>query len=155
MRQIAIIPSNGASNADTFYRQVIEPQMDKYVQIVFLFDYDKEGLNGWKSINKIGSPKISAIFYQSDYSEVKDTNIKNVTAEDSFMVEDLFSPNAYKEKVEYIHRKNSHKDFRCNNQGKTTEAIKHHIEDNYSSFNEEWFDGYKSLLEKLINIFPV
>lgn len=153
LRQVAIIPSNSASNADTFYRQVIEPQLDKYEQIVFLFDYDKEGVNGWNGITKIRDPKTKAIFYQSDYSEIKDTNVKNVNAEDTFMVEDLFSPNAYKEKVEYIHMKHSHKDFRCNNQGKTTEAIKKHIENNYSSFDDDWFDGYKNVLNKLIDIF--
>lgn len=153
LRQVAIIPSNSASNADTFYRQVIEPQLDKYEQIVFMFDYDKEGVNGWNGITKIRDPKTKAIFYQSDYSEIKDTNVKNVNAEDTFMVEDLFSPNAYKEKVEYIHMKHSHKDFRCNNQGKTTEAIKKHIENNYSSFDDDWFDGYKNVLNKLIDIF--
>ena len=151
--QIAIIPSNSASNADTFYQQVIEPQIDKYEQIVFMFDYDKEGVNGWNSITKIRDPKTKAIFYQSDYSEIKDTKVKNVNAEDTFMVEDLFSPNAYKEKVEYIHKKHSHKDFRCNNQGKTTEAIKKHIENNYSSFEDDWFDGYKNVLNKLLDIF--
>lgn len=153
LRQVAIIPSNSASNADTFYRQVIEPQLDKYEQIVFMFDYDKEGVNGWNGITKIRDPKTKAIFYQSDYSEIKDTNVKNVNAEATFMVEDLFSPNAYKEKVEYIHRKHSHKDFRCNDQGKTTEAIKKHIENNYSSFEDDWFDGYKNVLNKLIDIF--
>ena len=153
LRQVAIIPSNSASNADTFYRQVIEPQLDKYEQIVFMFDYDKEGVNGWNGITKIRDPKTKAIFYQSDYSEIKDTNVKNVNAEATFMVEDLFSPNAYKEKVEYIHRKHSHKDFRCNDQGKTTEAIKKHIENYYSSFEDDWFDGYKNVLNKLIDIF--
>lgn len=153
LRQVAIIPSNSASNADTFYRQVIEPQLDKYEQIVFMFDYDKEGVNGWNGITKIRDPKTKAIFYQSDYSEIKDTNVKNVDAEATFMVEDLFSPNAYKEKVEYIHRKHSHKDFRCNDQGKTTEAIKKHIENNYSRFEDDWFDGYKNVLNKLIDIF--
>lgn len=153
LRQVAIIPSNSASNAETFYRQVIEPQLDKYEQIVFMFDYDKEGVNGWNGITKIRDPKTKAIFYQSDYSEIKDTNVKNVNAEATFMVEDLFSPNAYKEKVEYIHRKHSHKDFRCNDQGKTTEAIKKHIENNYSSFEDDWFDGYKNVLNKLIDIF--
>lgn len=153
LRQVAIIPSNSASNADTFYRQVIEPQLDKYEQIVFMFDYDKEGVNGWNGITKIRDPKTKAIFYQSDYSEIKDTNVKNVNAEATFMVEDLFSPNAYKEKVEYIHRKHSHKDFRCNDQGKTTEAIKKHIENNFSSFEDDWFDGYKNVLNKLIDIF--
>lgn len=153
LRQVAIIPSNSASNAETFYRQVIEPQLDKYEQIVFMFDYDKEGVNGWNGITKIRDPKTKAIFYQSDYSEIKDTNVKNVNAEATFMVEDLFSPNAYKEKVEYIHRKHSHKDFRCNDQGRTTEAIKKHIENNYSSFEDDWFDGYKNVLNKLIDIF--
>ncbi len=150
--QIAIIPCNSASNAFTFYDQIIKQQIDKYAQIVYLFDYDKEGLNGWKAITEIKAPQIEAIFYQSDYSEKKETK-DNVTEEKSFMVEDLFPLEAYKEKVEYVHNMKTHKEFRCNKQGKTTEAIKKHIQDNYSSFKDEWFEGYKSILDKLIEIF--
>ncbi len=41
LRQIAIIPSNSAGNADTFYEQVLMPQIEKYDKIVFIFDYDE------------------------------------------------------------------------------------------------------------------
>ena len=50
LSQIAIIPSNSASNADTFYNQVILPQISRYQKIVFLFDFDDGGYSGWKKI---------------------------------------------------------------------------------------------------------
>ena len=153
--QIAIIPSNSASNASTFYEQIIKPQIDKYDQIVYLFDYDTEGLKGWNSITNIGNPKTKAIFYQSDYSEIKDTKEKNIKLVNTFMVEDLFSPDVYYEEiVKDIHKKYSHKDFRCI-QKNTTEAIKTYIQDNYSTFTEDLFDGYKAILDKLIDIFQL
>lgn len=153
LSQIAIIPSNSAGNADTFYEQVLMPQIERYDKIVFIFDYDKGGLDGWKSINKIASDKIIPIFYQNNYDNDYDTERKNIGNNDTYMVEDLFSPESYKEKVEYIHRKNTHKDFRCNEQGKTTDAIKQHIESHYLQFNYEWFNGFKPILDQLINLF--
>jgi len=153
LSQIAIIPSNSAGNADTFYEQVLMPQIEKYDKIVFIFDYDKGGLDGWKNIKDIASDKITPVFYQHNYDNDYDTEKKSISNNDTYMVEDLFSPESYKEKVDYIHNKNTHKDFRCNEQGKTTDAIKKHIESHYLQFNEEWFEGFKPVLDKLITVF--
>lgn len=154
LRQVAIIPSNSASNAYTFYEQVLKPQIEKYEKIVFLFDYDNGGFDGWKKINEIGNSKLTPIFYQEDYSEIKDVNVENIKIEDTFMVEDLFSPKAYEDEVKYIHSMHTHKEFRGNKNKKSmTEIIKNHIQTNYSHFQEDWFEGYKSILDKLIDIF--
>ena len=154
LKQIAIIPAGSAGNAKAMYDDVLSKQVDALELIVFLFDYDKGGLDGWKNIAKLGSDKVIPIFYQDNYVNEYETN-KNITDKDSYMVEDLFSPESYKEKVEYIHKKNTHKEFRCNDQGKTTEAIKKHIENHYSQFKDEWFDRFKPVLDQLISIFKL
>ncbi len=152
LRQVAIIPCNSASNAYTFYEQVLEPQIEKYEKIVFLFDYDDGGLGGWKKIKGIGNSKLTPIFYQKDYSEEKD--VKSIKAEEMFMVEDLFSPKAYEDEVKYIHSMHTHKEFRYNkNKNSMADIIKNHIQTKYSEFKEEWFYDYESILDKLINIF--
>lgn len=48
---------------------------------------------------------------------------------------------------------NTHREFRCNKQGKTTDAIKSFIEKNYNSFEDEWLVGFKPTLDKLIELF--
>ncbi len=153
LRQISIIPAGSAGNAKALYDDVLSKQLDVIDVIVFLFDYDKGGLDGWKNINAIASNKIIPIFYQNNYNNDYNTERKNISNNDTYMVEDLFSPESYKEKVEYIHQKNTHKDFRCNEQGKTTDAIKQHIESHYLQFNDEWFEGFKPVLNKLITVF--
>ena len=155
LKQIAIIPAGSAGNAKTMYDDVLSKQVDGLELIAFLFDYDKGGLDGWKNIGNIKSEKVIPIFYQDNYAKEYETSIKNIADKDSYMVEDLFSPESYKEKVEYIHKKNTHKEFRCNDQGKTTEAIKKHIENHYSQFKDEWFDGFKPVLDQLISIFKL
>lgn len=155
LKQIAIIPAGSAGNAKAMYDDVLSKQVDALELIVFLFDYDKGGLDGWKSIAELKSDKVIPIFYQDDYTKGYITERKDIGANDSCMVEDLFSPESYKEKVEYIHKKNTHKEFRCNDQGKTTEAIKKHIENHYSQFKDEWFDGFKPVLDQLISIFKL
>lgn len=155
LKQISIIPAGSAGNAKAIYDDVLSKQLDVFKKIVFLFDYDKGGLDGWKNINNIKSNKVIPIFYQSDYVDNYDTTKKTVENKDTYMVEDLFSPEAYKEKVEYIHQKYTHKDFRCNQQGKTTEAIKQHIENHYLQFKDEWFDGFCPVLDQLINIYKL
>ena len=155
LKQIAIIPAGSAGNAKTMYDDVLSKQVDGLELIAFLFDYDKGGLEGWKNIGNIKSEKVIPIFYQDNYAKEYETSIKNIADKDSYMVEDLFSPESYKEKVEYIHKKNTHKEFWCNDQGKTTEAIKKHIENHYSQFKDEWFDGFKPVLDQLISIFKL
>lgn len=155
LKQVAIIPAGSAGNAKAMYDDVLSKQVSALELIVFLFDYDKGGLDGWKSIAELKSDKVIPIFYQDDYTKKYNTERKDIGANDSYMVEDLFSPESYKEKVEYIHKKNTHKEFRCNDQGKTTEAIKKHIENHYSQFKDEWFDSFKPVLDQLISIFQL
>lgn len=153
LNQLSIIPAGSAGSAKAMYDDVLSSQIGILDKIVFLFDYDKGGLDGWRKINAINCGKVIPIFYQHNYINNYITTGNNVQDKDTYIVEDLFSPESYKEKVEYIHQKNTHKEFRCNEQGKTTEAIKKHIENNYLQFDDKWFNGFKPVLNKLIDIF--
>lgn len=153
LRQIAIIPSNSAGNADAFYEQVLMPQIEKYDKIVFIFDYDEGGYNGWKKISGKGEPKLEALFYQENYSINLDTG--NAPQKSNYiLVEDFFAPKSYKKKIDEVHleRKTTHKDFRTFTTN-ISSTIKTYIESNYKKFAEDDYDAFGPILDKLIDIF--
>ena len=153
LRQVAIIPSNSAGNADAFYEQVLMPQIEKYDKIVFIFDYDEGGYSGWKKISGKGEPKLEALFYQENYSINLDTG--NAPQKSNYiLVEDFFAPKSYKNKIDEVHleRKTTHKDFRTFTTN-ISSTIKTYIESNYKNFAEDDYDGFEPILDKLIDIF--
>ena len=98
---------------------------------------------------------MTPIFYQENYADTLDTSVQNnnIAPEETIMVEDLFDPQSYVSRVKVVHNMNTHRDFRCNTQGKTTDAIKSFIEKNYNSFEDKWLLGFKPTLDKLIQLF--
>jgi hypothetical protein len=106
--------------------------MQKIDHLIYLFDFDEGGYDGWKSIKKIVDGKVKCLFYQLDYNEPLDTSNKP-TGNDTIMVEDFFSEKAYEHIVskEKLDSKHSHKDFR-NFKTNIASSIKTYIENNYS-----------------------
>ena len=168
LNDIAIFSANSASAAEVIYNQILSPCIDKIDKIVFLFDYDDGGWkDGWKKIEAIHdvNPKIIPIFYQDSYSSntypTSDDDVKKVNGseciknENSFMVEDLFSESSYASLISQVISARRHKDFRKLPFGKkgTAGAIKDYIEKQYNSFNDTWYDGFKPVLDKLLNVF--
>ncbi len=150
--QIAIISSGSAGNSQTFYEQVLLPQIKRYDKIVYIFDYDQAGFDGWKKIKKIKNIKLTPMFYQTDYS--KKLNQSPSSNDATIMVEDLFDPKAYKPKIDSVKldQKTTHKHFRCFNENMAS-SIKTYIENNYSKFDDECYDGFKPVLDELLNVF--
>lgn len=153
LQQLAIIPSNSAGNADTFFEQVLMPQIEKYDKIIFIFDYDEGGYSGWKKIMAKGYAKLGAIFYQHDYSITLNTSNSPKNSE-TIMVEDLFDSKSYKKKIDgfRLGHKTTHKEFRTFTTN-ISSAIKSYIEGNYNTFDDDYYDGFKPILDKLIEIF--
>ena len=157
LNNIAIFSANSASAAEVIYNQILSPCLDKIEKVVFLFDYDEAGYNGWKSVKEITDSKIELLFYQLDYTVP--LNLSNKPQEnDTIMVEDFFSVDSYAQIVEQEHLelKHSHKDFR-NFKRNIASAIKNHIENNYDneSFQDAWFANFESVLNKLLEIFDL
>ena len=150
--QIVIISSGSAGNSQTFYEQVLLPQIERYDKIIYIFDYDPAGFDGWKKIKKIKNIKLTPMFYQTDYS--KKLNQSPSSNDATIMVEDLFDPKAYKPKIDSVKldQKTTHKHFRCFNENMAS-SIKTYIENNYSKFDDECYDGFKPVLDELLNVF--
>ena len=168
LNEISIFSANGASAAEVIYNQIILPCIDKIEKVVFLFDYDDGGWkDGWKKIKAIHdtSPKVFPMFYQDNYSSAayptSDTDVttangqKCIKCDNSYIVEDLFSEDSYASIIRPVIASRKHKDFRRINFGKkgTVGAIKEHIETNYNTFNNAWYNGFKPVLDELMNIF--
>lgn len=153
LSQIAIIPSNSAGNADTFYEQVLMPQIAKYEKIVFIFDYDEGGYSGWKKIKAKSEVKLVALFYQQNYDADIDTG--NTPSKSNYiLVEDFFAPKSYKSKIDEVHLelKTTHKDFRTFTTN-ISSSIKTYIEGHYNTFNDDCYDGFEPILDKLLDVF--
>lgn len=155
LSSIVILPGNSAGNAKALYDLVIEQKIDKMDKVIYLFDYDGGGYDGYKAIKQITNPKVKELFYQHDYSQEIDISNKPQD-KDTVMVEDFFSIDAYANIIaqEEIDKKHSYKDFR-NFKTKISSAIKTHIERYYNSqdFKIEWYEGFRPVLDKLLEIF--
>lgn len=169
---IAIFSANSASSAEVIYNQILSPCISQIEKVVFLFDYDDAGWkSGWKKIDSIRKkdPKVLPMFYQNNYPSTSyptsDNDVKNANGSkceiknaNSFMVEDLFSETSYNSITNIVLRSKTHKDFRNIKfeEGKSTaEAIKKYIEKNYLSFNDEWYAGFKPVLDSLLDVFEL
>lgn len=168
LNEIAVFSANSASAAEVIYNQIISPCIDKIEKVAFLFDYDDGGWkDGWKKIKAIHdtNPKIIPMFYQDNYSSsaypTSDTDVisangeKSIKSDKSYMVEDLFSEDSYSSIITPVITARKHKDFRKINFGKkgTAGAIKDYIEKNYNTFNDDWYDGFQPVLDKLLDVF--
>jgi ABC-type cobalamin/Fe3+-siderophores transport system ATPase subunit len=169
LNDVTIFSANSAGSAEVIYNQILSDCIERIEKLVFLFDYDDGGWKeGWKKIEKIPNrgTKIIPMFYQDSYNSVNypttDEDVskanggsKTIKSDKSYMVEDLFSENAYAQIVEPVIRARKHRDFRNLPYGKkgTAGRIKEYIEDNYDKFSDESYDGFKAVLDELLNVF--
>ena len=171
LNDVAMFSANGASAAEVIYTQIISNCVDRLEKIVFLFDYDDSGWkDGWKKINLIPGrgTKIIPMFYQDAYPSTSyptsDTDVElangnklRIKDDKSYMVEDLFSENAYSTVIQDVINSRSHKDFRTLTLGKkgTAGGIKEYIENHYNDFSDSDFDGFRPVLDELIKVFDL
>ena len=154
LKEIGMLYAGSASEADIIYNELLYSNMDNLDKVVFLFDYDKGGLDGWKKVNPIVStePKVDAIFYQHDYSITLNTATDKVDQQDSIIVEDMFGEAAYSSLfVNPAIMTATHKYFRCRQ--KITDKIKEYLQKNYDTIDEHDYDKYEPLLEKLLALY--
>ena len=153
--QVAFMHAGGANNAKALYEQTISPVLSKTENIVFVFDYDKEGFVGLTqlrgSISVNHDTKTKCFFYQTNYDYDWLDKPQSIN---SYMAEDLFDSNSYASVVEALHIIHTHKEFRIRTQA-TSDAIKEHIKSSYSSFEKEWLQNFKPVLNKLLDIFDL
>lgn len=154
LKEVGMLYAGSASEEDIIYDELIREKIASLDKVVFLFDYDKGGLDGWKKVNPIAlaEPKVTPIFYQLDYGLTLNTTIDNVIQQDSITVEDMFAPAAY---VSLFTNPSvmeaTHKYFRCRQ--KITDKIKEYLQKNYSTIDDAHYDNYGPLLNKLLSLY--
>ena len=151
LSKVAIYPVNGASQFIEVYKHVFQPYIQKIKKIVFLFDYDGGGYDGWVSIQSITNENILRLFYQKNYDKILEPTSKP-SNDESCLLEDLFPIESYKDEIDKIQSISSFHDI--HKQGKITEnGIKSYIERQCHSFNPDWFNDFKPLLTQLIKLY--
>lgn len=154
LKEVGMLYAGSASEENIIYDELIQDKIANLDKVVFLFDYDKGGLDGWKKVNSISltEPKVVPIFYQLDYSMSLNTATNDVFQQDSIVVEDLFEPTAYASLFTNPSvMEATHKYFRC--RLKITDKIKEYLQKNYSTIDDAHYDNYEPLLNKLLSLY--
>ena len=151
LEQIAFIPQGSAGHTRSFFNDIIIDQLPICSSILYIFDYDQAGVDGWNKIEDYKSThsKLNNIFYQEDYTTIYDAAIKN--PQTPFFVEDLFHEEAYKSIVGCLPSVMKFKEFKS--RSNLHKTIKDHIEKHYATFDKGHYDGFIPLLNKMIEIF--
>ena len=153
LSKVAIYPVNGANQFLDVYKQVFQPHEQKIKKLIFLFDYDGGGYDGWTSIQSIveGNENIKRMFYQKNYNNILEPTTKPKN-DSSCLLEDLFPMESYKDEIDKIHSIESFHDIHT--QGSITEnGIKKYIEKQCHKFKAKWFEDFKPLLTTLTELY--
>lgn len=155
LQDISIISFNGASEAKVFFEQAFIESMECIKKVVFLFDYDQDGLKEWKNLGEIISvypDKCIRLFYQKEY--VEELSPTSIIPSDSVLLEDLVQPSAYQQELDKIHAISSFHQLHAG--GKISEKpIKDRIEGHCHEFTQDQLRDFKPLLTKLLSVFEI
>lgn len=155
LQDISIISFNGASEAKVFFEQAFIESMECIKKVVFLFDYDQDGLKEWKNLGEIISvypDKCKRLFYQKEY--VEELSPTSIIPSDSVLLEDLVQPSAYQQELDKIHAISSFHQLHAGRKI-SEKPIKDRIEGHCHEFTQDQLMDFKPLLTKLLSVFEI
>lgn len=145
--KVSFVYIGGASQVDDFNEEVLAKLYDTIESVVFVFDYDSEGKDGAKAVQKLidsGRGKYKILFYNNQYPFVKDVD---------FYLEDLFTRNAYSiVALPNITGEPTYAQLKkC---GSLAKNVKDKIAKNYrdKALKQEDYYGFKPFLDQLISV---
>ena len=92
LEKVSYIFTGGAKEVDKYYDEILKSLYDTITKMVFVFDYDEEGRDGAKMVQKLidnGNVKLQFVFYHKTYP-VPAPNV-------DFYLEDLFDRITYQD----------------------------------------------------------
>lgn len=143
---IPIAFQGGAKLVEDYYNAVLKPVYDNLEKVVFVFDYDSEGREGVKLINKLAKEKITYLYYFNNYPIPQNTH--------DFYLEDFYPRSVYPEIV--LPNINLEPTFyemkKC---GSLTKSVKEKLQKmiDRGELKGENFNGFSNFLIQLIDIF--
>lgn len=147
--KISYIYMGGAKGVNNYYDEILKSLYDTMTKIVFAFDYDEEGREGAKMVQRLidsGNNKLQYVFYHKTYP-VPAPNV-------DFYLEDFFGRTAYVDvQLPKINGVPSFAELKKASTWATSikKRIQKHKSDNSLSPNE--YNGFQAFLEQLIISF--
>lgn len=143
---IPIVFQGGAKLVEEYYKSVLEPVYDNLENVIFVFDYDSEGRDGVKLVNKLGKEKIKHLYYYDSYPIPENTH--------DFYLEDFYPRTVYPEIIlPNINNEPSFNEMKkC---GSLTKSVKDKLQKmiDRGELKGENFNGFSNFLKQLIDIF--
>lgn len=159
--EVFIVKCGGTGSAILTYEDLVKQHIADIEKVVFLFDYDAAGVTAYNKVKYISDDKgleskLIPLFYQEDYSVSLNTKNPPDKGESDFMVEDLFPKESYQREINRLLQYGTHKEYRKHDDN-VSKAIKTYLEKHYAKddFKNEWYDGFKPILEKLMEVFDL
>ena len=145
---------NGTGNAETFLKNIRTITETK--EIIFFFDRDDGGKAGMSHISEKSKDDESIVHYNDYINEEK--NIKasflpypSWSTSGDFMIEDYFKQDL----LENIIQRIAQYKIPITRLPKLGEAIKKDLAANYTTYSKEDFEGFKPLLNKLLELLAI
>jgi len=149
LNKLSFIYMGGAKGVDNYFDEILKSLYDTMTKIVFAFDYDEEGREGAKMVQRLidsGNNKLQYVFYHKTYP-VPAPNV-------DFYLEDFFGRTAYVDvQLPKINGVPSFAELKKASTWATSikKRIQKHKSDNSLSPNE--YNGFQAFLEQLIISF--
>lgn len=146
LKHLSFISQGGANHTKDFYEDTISPIIGTLEKVLFIFDYDRNGQDGASYISSCGSSQIESIYYSDDYSSPnKLFYLEDYFPQESYTgelyaeVQKLFNARKYQEIKQLS--------FDLGNKVKKT------ISQKYADYEKAKYQGFRPLLDKLLNVF--
>lgn len=145
---------NGTGNAETFLKNIRTITETK--EIIFFFDRDEGGKDGMSHISEKSKDDESIVHYNDYINEEK--NIKasflpypSWSTSGDFMIEDYFKQDLLENIIQRIVQYK----IPITRLPKLGDAIKKELAANYTTYLKEDFEGFKTLLNKLLELLEI
>jgi ABC-type multidrug transport system ATPase subunit len=149
--KISFVYMGGAKGVDNYYDEILKSLYDTMTKIVFAFDYDEEGREGAKMVQRLidsGKTKLQYVFYHKTYP-VPEPNV-------DFYLEDFFERTAYIDvQLPIINGVPSFAELK--KASTWANSIKKRIQKHKSdkSLSPKDYNGFQAFLEQLILSFAL
>lgn len=143
---IPIVFQGGAKLVEEYYKSVLEPVYDNLENVIFVFDYDSEGRDGVKLVNKLGKDKIKHLYYYDSYPIPENTH--------DFYLEDFYPRTVYPDII-LPNINNEPSFYEMKKCGSLTKSVKDKLQKmiDRGELKGEHFYGFSNFLMELIDIF--
>lgn len=146
LSKIPIAFQGGAKLVQEYFTSVLEPVYDNLETVLFVFDYDSEGREGAKLVEKLNKEKIKYIYYYNNYPIPEQAH--------DYYLEDFYPRDVYRDIV-LPHINQEPTFYEMKKCGSLTKSVKEKLQKliNNGSLREENFNGFSNFLNQIIIMF--